>query len=275
MDDIFVYCYRFLLELYLSTKADLSIDYEAARRFATDNLQSFSPDAMRQIEFASKDMPIGILKKLINHENIESIKDFNSTIDKATSLQQQWATELETRAKEVAFLKENLEKYQIAYNFVGLYQGFNDLTEHKILEKKGILKYLRILGAVIVLPVASEIFFIVQHIEAVEKMKGSLLLLLVPTISLIAILIYYFRILLVNYSSINSQLLQLELRKTLCRFIQNYVDYSTEIKKKDKESLIKFENVIFSGLVSNDEKLPSTFDGIEQLTALIKSVKSG
>lgn len=66
-------------------------------------------------------------------------------------------------------------------------------------------------------------------------------------------------------------MVQIELRKTLCQFIQNYSDYSKNIKEKDANSLEKFENLIFSGLVTNEDKLPSTFDGIEQLTKLIKN----
>lgn len=43
---------------------------------------------------------------------------------------------------------------------------------------------------------------------------------------------------------------------------------------KDKGVLEKFENLIFSGLVADPDKLPSTFDGMSQVGALIKSIKS-
>ncbi|WP_243373417.1 hypothetical protein [Geotalea sp. SG265] len=275
IDDIYAICYRFLLELYLTMKSDLALEYEEARRFATQNLECFSANARRQIEFATKDMPIGILKSLINHENIESIINFNSTIENAKNLKKDWDNELELKLKEVEQLKNNLEQYKSAFNFVGLFQGFDDLSTEKKAEKRSLLWCLNGLGMLVILPVAFEITYILSNIEKLDQLKGSLIILLMPTLSLMAILIYYFRILLMNFNSVKSQLLQLELRKTLCRFIQNYVDYSTEIKKKDKESLAKFENVVFSGLVMSDEKLPSTFDGIDQLAALIKSVKSG
>ncbi|HDR1868661.1 TPA: hypothetical protein SIC62_000746 [Pasteurella multocida] len=69
--------------------------------------------------------------------------------------------------------------------------------------------------------------------------------------------------------------MQLELRKTLCQFIQSYADYAKEIKEKDRSSLEKFENLIFSSILSDSEKVPSTFDGLEQLANLIKNIKSG
>jgi hypothetical protein len=61
----------------------------------------------------------------------------------------------------------------------------------------------------------------------------------------------------------------------LCQFIQNYAEYSKEIKTKDKSALEKFENLIFSGIVSDEQNLPSTFDGIEQLSKLADAIKGG
>ncbi|MDO8282983.1 MAG: hypothetical protein Q7U10_10255 [Thermodesulfovibrionia bacterium] len=274
LDSIYSMCFRFLLELELSIKGNLVAEYEQARKFASTNLTNFTEHAKSHIEFALRAMPIAILKSLISHDNIGSIKDFNKTAENADRMRKEWNKELEDKATIINQLKENLDKYKDAFNFVGLYQGFDELASVKNKEKTNILRYLRLFGFLIVVPIISEILYIMYNIEIIENSQSALIVLLIPTISLIGILIYYFKILLLNFSSVKSQLLQLELRKTLCRFIQNYVDYSTEIKKKDKESLVKFENIVFSGLVTNDEKLPSTFDGIEQITNLIKSLKS-
>jgi len=46
------------------------------------------------------------------------------------------------------------------------------------------------------------------------------------------------------------------------------------MKMQDSSALEKFESLIFSGVFSNPEKLPSTFDGVEQIGSLIKSVKN-
>lgn len=90
---------------------------------------------------------------------------------------------------------------------------------------------------------------------------------------LVGISIYYFRVLLFNYKSVKSQLLQIELRKTLCKFIQSYSSYSKTMKAQDSDSLAKFENIIFSGIISDEEKLPSTYDGMDQIGKLIQSIK--
>jgi len=73
---------------------------------------------------------------------------------------------------------------------------------------------------------------------------------------------------------VKSQLLQIDLRKTLCRFIQHYSEYSSKLKKDDPESLNKFESLIFSGIISDEGNIPSTYDGIDQFTKFIKSLKS-
>ncbi len=100
------------------------------------------------------------------------------------------------------------------------------------------------------------------------------LLTLVPLLSIEVILIYFFRIVLHHYKSVKTQIMQIELRQTLCQFIQSYADYSKKIKKDDPSALEKFENLIFSGILSESDKLPSTFDGIEQLGTIFKSVKN-
>ena len=65
--------------------------------------------------------------------------------------------------------------------------------------------------------------------------------------------------------------MQLELRMTLCQFIQSYAEKSKELKGYNKEGFEKFENLIFSSIVSSDEKIPSTFDGMEHVPSLLKN----
>lgn len=274
LDDIFSICFRFLFELYLSMKNDLAREFERARTFAFEHIDEFEQNAKSQIEYAIRDMPINIFKSIANSESIQSIKSFNEVSQSAKDLREQWESELSEKEARVESLKESLTKYESGFNFVGLFDGFNDLAKEKLTEKNNLLFWLRVLGVLIVSPLAVEVIVIYLNLDNLENIKVSLALSTIPTISLVVIFIYYFRVLLFNYKAAKSQLLQIELRKTLCRFIQHYTEYSSEIKKKDGDSLEKFENIIFSGIVSDEEKLPSTFDGVEQLSKLIKAAKS-
>ncbi|MBU2325714.1 MAG: hypothetical protein KJ884_22405, partial [Gammaproteobacteria bacterium] len=67
---------------------------------------------------------------------------------------------------------------------------------------------------------------------------------------------------------LRAQLLQIDLRMTLCQFIDKYAEYSAQVKKNGG-SLDGFESVVFSGLVTIDEKIPSTFDGLEFLQGVL------
>lgn len=274
LDEICSMCFRFLFELYLSMKNDLSMEFEAARRFVFNNLDLFETSAKEQMEYAIRDMPINIFKTIANSDSIESVKDFNAVSSKAEKLKENWEKDLSAREDRVKKLKNSLSEYENGFNFVGLYQGFDDLAETKSTERDKILFWLKTLSIIIVLPVLMQLMVIYININNISAIKDGLIVSIFPTLSLAAIAIYYFRVLLFNYKSVKSQLLQIDLRKTLCRFIQHYSTYSSEIKKQDADSLAKFENIIFSGIVTGDGNLPSTYDGVEQISKLIKSVKS-
>jgi len=274
LDDIFSVCFRFLFELYLSTKNELAREFERARIFAFQNIEKFEQNAGEQIEYAIRDMPINIFKAIANSESIQSIKNFNETSKLADLKREEWNKDLKNREDKVEILKSELAKYESGFNFVGLFQGFDEMSTEKKTEKNGLLVWLRVFGFLIITPLAAELFVLYNHLENIDKIKNILVLSLLPTITITAIFTYYFRVLLYNYKAVKSQLLQIELRKTLCRFIQHYSEYSSKLKEQDKDSLAKFENIIFAGIVSDDEKLPSSYDGIAQLGSLIKSIRS-
>jgi len=274
LDDICALCFRFLFEYYLSIQNELAMDFASAKRFVFDNINSFERDAKEQIEYVIQQMPISIFKVIANSEAIESIKDFNSVSSKADKLKSDWESEISEKEKRANKLKDALESYENGFNFVGLFQGFDDLAKDKIKEKNSLLLWIKVLSVIIFIPIIFEFYIIYSHIDDLSSVKEGMLISIFPTLSFLAISIYYFRVLLFNFKSVKSHLLQIELRKTLCRFIQSYSGYSSEIKKNDVDSLTKFENIIFSPIVSDDEKLPSSYEGIEQIAKLIKSSKS-
>ncbi|ENO7354865.1 hypothetical protein Q4R08_09425 [Morganella morganii] len=54
-------------------------------------------------------------------------------------------------------------------------------------------------------------------------------------------------------------------------FIQGYTEFST--KYNDQSSLSKFESLVFSNVIPDSKKIPSTLDGLEQLAKLFESIK--
>ncbi len=151
LDDICSMIFRFLFELYLSTKNDLAVDFERARRFIFNNLELFESSAREQIEFAIHEMPISIFKAVANSDEIETLKNFDAVAAKAKQLKVEWDNDLIERESRVKAIEESLSKYENAFNFVGLHQGFDDLSKEKIRERDGILFWLKLLSLVIVL----------------------------------------------------------------------------------------------------------------------------
>lgn len=93
-----------------------------------------------------------------------------------------------------------------------------------------------------------------------------------PLITIEILLLYYFRISIQNYNNTKSQIMQLETRNAVCQFIEPYLKFKNDNKQLEA-SLNSFESLVFSNLAPNDEKIPSTFDGLEQLARLIKNIK--
>lgn len=268
-------CFRFLLERDLSTRENLGPELEYSKNFAIERADEFKPDAKRQIRYVCHAMPITICKSVLNSDEIGGIKSLQSSLKKAEDLKTKWDQELSAKTKEVARLKEALDRYETAFNFVGLYDGFDGLAKEKIKEKESIAYWLRRLGILAVIPIIVELAYIAYVIFSETGMPSvtQMSLSVLPVISLVALLVYYFRVLLFNYRAVNSQLMQIELRKALCQFVQSYADYASEIKAKTPMVLDRFEKIVFSEIMADEENLPSLHDGVEQIASAIKSLK--
>lgn len=173
---------------------------------------------------------------------------------------------------------ENTLKAQVeAFNFVGLSKGFKDLLSKKNSAKWTSFTLMIIVFLLLVLVPVLFIggrflnWFSEYHIAWNEIGWEQML----PILGLELLFVYFFRVVLSHYNSIQTQIMQLELRQSLCQFIQNYADYAKDIKEKDGASLEKFESLIFSSILSSADKVPSTFDGLEQMSNLIKNIRSG
>lgn len=271
LDEFFSDCFRFHIERYLSQDENPNIEFVSINGFAIENKEKFSAIASVQISYALNSMPIDVFKNNTKNINIGLVKDFIKTHEDCKTLKAGWDSDFTQRITEIKQLKDSLDEQKNAFNFVGLYKGFDDLSEEKKNEKTTASNILMTLGGVIFIPIILEVLFILYKGDALTLPHA--LITSIPLTSLLFILIYFFRIALHDYKSIKTQINQIELRKSLCKFIQNYAKYSSEIKKDDASALDKFETIIFSNIVMTDEKLPSTFDGIESVANLIKSVK--
>ncbi|CQH62921.1 TPA: hypothetical protein PXQ51_001417 [Yersinia enterocolitica] len=303
LDEIFVILFRYCLEFYISDPNSSGFNISEIRNFAIENQSKFLHS--KDIRYALNVLPIEILKNIIGSGDFKSLSEFTkilktskSSVDlavadskdhvgkiayefdeKIKSVEQlinekdnEWKSYLDEKKLDVDKLEKSLASYKNAFNFVGLYDGFKELSDEKTKEKTKALILVSLLAFVALFPLGYESY----HLSSNKTSYVSLTdyLSLIPMFSITVILIYYFKIALQNYNSIKAQLAQIELRKTLCRFIQDYGDYSVKMKKQDPESLSKFENIIFSSIITNGDNIPATFDGLEQIAKIIGNLKS-
>lgn len=273
IDLIYSYFLNFLIERKLNSQEDLPIEYANFIDFATYSTDCFSIKAKMQIEYALRGLPLEVVNNLIHSRRFKEYEKFPQLVATAERLISDWDENLGSKISEIKDLESSLKKHEIAFNFVGLYAGFSKLGRIKKEEYCWAKRIMFLLGVLIPLPLIAEaIYMLSMPVEALANY--SYLIKTIPIFSLTLIMIYYFRISLNNYNSIRAQIMQIELRKSLCRFIQSYAEYVKGVKSNGNESLlVKFEEIIFSNIMTSEEKVPSTFDGLEQLAGLIGAVK--
>lgn len=272
---IFTSAYRFLCELEFSQPDDLSFELRSIKTFVDENLEKFVGTERQQLVYANYVMPVSVTKKLIHSPALAEFQSFADTAKAASDLKRVWDEEIKAKSEEIEALRQGLSRITTTYNFVGLVKGFENLASPKKWERRRTFIALLVLGAAMVAPVAAQLWFTANHIDTIDSHRNTLIYALPPLIALEVILLYLFRVVLLHFRSVTTQLLQINLRITLCQFIQSYSEYSTKIKKQDASALEKFESLIFSGITSDSGGLPSTFDGVEQIAKLVKSIRGG
>jgi hypothetical protein len=273
VDKLYSLLYRCFVEFDMSTQTDLNFDVRRFLQFPDDEPGEFGAEARESMAKAHQLLPTAVLKELLGTDAIQNLKNIKNYATKIDTRIVDWDKALAAQEERATILETTLKSYEDGFNFVGLYKGFSDLARSKKRELWVQRPLMVLMGLLTLAPIAAEGMFIRQHEAEIETYRWALLISAAPVISLTVLLVYFFRIAVRSADGAKSQLLQLELRKTLCQFIQSYVEYAGKHRSSNADSLSKFESVVFSGIVGSEEKMPATFDGIEQLTSLLKTVK--
>lgn len=202
----------------------------------------------------------------------EYLESFNK-IDKVLAKVEDWENTLQIKQDAVSQLETRLNESKQTYDFVLLNAGFKSLYDQK---QKSFTTQKRVnflwIFLVIALPIVN--LYIGKYLTQLQQYNWlNGLALVLPVITLMLLCLYFYKIGLQEKRSIQSQMMQLELRMALCQFIHNYAEDSEKLHAKNKAGFEKFENIIFSPLVSSDDKIPTTFDGMEQLAKLVSEFR--
>jgi len=269
-DALCVACGWFIREMFLyyerknSSRKDLPdlwYNFYHNKNELISNIYGFDKDYITsgKLDIDILNYKLGLLSPSLDEKKNELINFLKKLEDK-----------LNNKEKVLNELLNKVKGYEEGLNFIALDKGFQELLRVKRLTLKSSLRFVNIFGfllvlvpAVIILLKFCEIFSITDWIQVL------------PILGLEFILIYFFRIVLNEYKTTQVQIIQLELRHSLCQFIRSYNEYASDMRSKDSNSLDKFENLIFSSILAEANKIPSTFDGLEQLSNFIKNIKSG
>lgn len=241
-----------------------------------DEVLKIEPEFTDELEFFQNRRIIELINYRFHNKDFQAFLNYEENKNEVENKINEYTRDIESTKQDinkliidnktnVENLANDLKNLEVSYNFVGISQGFQELLIQKNKEKDKKLNLIFIVGVLIILPLITKMTF--------DDIQSILWQEIVFGVSLELILIYFFRIILNEYNSVKTQIMQLELRVSLCRFIQSYAKYAKDIKKDDKEALEKFENVIFSNILADSRDMPSTFDSMEQIGNFIKNVK--
>ncbi len=173
--------------------------------------------------------------------------------------------DLDEKKNKLDELKKCLIDLSIDYNFAGLTKAYSNFYKSKNKERWISLAVLVFLALLSFAPLSIKMIT-----ETSSKITNVNIIHYLGFSALTIISLYFFRVALQNYNSIKAELTQIKLRMNLCMFVDNYSDFSKD--KDNREALEKFENIIFSNIQPNENNIPSTFDGLEQLASVIESL---
>jgi hypothetical protein len=284
-------CLVNLLEKVARLAREKELRYEG-RTLAEDAvIDYFNPVNEESVEvFRGKDKFWDGLQNLlairvINNISLKFLADKKSAIDVTEEWDKKIKEVISDNETEVSKIKEELKDQRMKLNFTKLSRGFNNMLKGITWELRFNGLFLVILGGLIFLiPVLLKWYnvdslnpFVLGRDSKVIGLSGLIKYIpsLMPFVGVELILFYFFRIFLLKNYSIKAQKVQLKLRLNLCAFIEDYVDFAIRsFPDGDQGRLEKFEALIFSGIVLDQTKVPTTVDGVEQVGKLLQSFKS-
>jgi len=263
-------------------EASLITTFETHRSFfeqAVISLQSYSYtltyDSLNKLCYLWYIIPQEVFSRHLNRRlNSSVIQTINKLHEHQDLIEEENRKNILLK-KDIMEIQETLNNQKSEYNFVGLSNGFRTLREQKKKELNWQNGAYYGLMTIIVLLIISKSVWSADYLISNNFDSPIFIMITISTVLFLFILLYFFRISLVNVKSIKSQILQIDLRLTLCQFIHNYDSDTKELREGMKESFERFESVIFAPIVATEDQMPATFDGLEQLTGLLSSFNKG
>ncbi len=275
IDDMISSMYRFIIELQFNIGKNQSIgtNLKYIKGQIEKNIDKFNEQSKEQINYASYFMVHDMIKNMLWSEEIISFRDFKNKAAECASLKDNIEKTIEEHSEKIKAAENLVRQIETSANFVGLSEGFKIIKGDKSKELENATNNVKTFGWLLIIPIVIDLAAILYLILSGTAFNITHLAITIPLFALEIFLLYFFRIALTERNELKAQILQIDLRLTLCQFIQSYAEYSAKIKKDNGASLDKFENLIFSSIIMDGGKIPATFDGLDQISKLASSFK--
>lgn len=242
------------------SKARMAVDFAPLLKDILEEMESFH-NIYSSNSSASKNTPDNknrvkyYLELLLSVDSESEKESINSTISNIEKLQGDAISAVENAE---AVIPKVLEQTSL-----NLSKSFEGLLEEKIKDKKISVRNLKYMGSSLAIaPLLLVSLFLLPVYDSLDEWHKLLI-----TFSVEGLLIYFFRIILIDYYKIKTEIIQLETRKALTNFLPSYVFFSSG--KESNPVLEHFSNFIFKPLVPNAEDIPKVTDGIEPFIEII------
>ncbi len=163
LQKIYVLSLRYAIEVDLKLEDNLNDELQSAIDFGLNNIDHFNKACQAQISFICTRMPIQIVKNVLNGAEIKSILDLSEIYNKTHISLNETMKDVETKRSELLKIKESLEKYESAYNFVGLYEGFDALSKSISRNSTTLMGLINTVALALVFIPLIEIFVILKY----------------------------------------------------------------------------------------------------------------
>ncbi|MGA4504477.1 hypothetical protein [Citrobacter portucalensis] len=243
-----------------------------ARRFISD----LDSNKQKVIDDISSNLDAAINK--INNDTEASILLISTNYDDIKKAIVDGKLEAESNLKyvkesidEIKALEERVRNLKSEYNFVGLSSGFNRIKEKKEKELSTTeMNYKNLFGTIFIAPVIA----VIIHFTFPELYPKdySAIFILFPFITIEMAIIYFFRLSYLEAKALRTQLMQIDLRLSLCAFIDGYVEYRRKNDIAIEKVLDSFDALIFSPIQTNENNIPAMFDGLEAIAGVAEKV---
>lgn len=269
---------------------------EVIHTIVLPRLASLTKESRMEAQFLwiSHSMATAITRDLINSNEFQSIRiiaqdieayenkisilttnelaDFEQQMDSHISQSESLIKTIEDLEVDLTNYEAKLSEYKNEYNFVLLSKAFKKMSTDKNAELKNAKKITWTFTALLSIP---PLFTFLNHVCSWIDIGTGLntLTFYLPLLTIELLIFYFMRLYYGEVKTLNTQLLQIEHRLSLCEFVHDYID-KKNADKDNKSSRDAFEALIFSPIQVSAENIPSLLDGANAVADIAGKVMS-